>query len=169
MRTGPEAKMSPVEDSWCQRRRTRPDPCDELARREGFGHIVVGAQLQADDPIDLGAPARHHDHRDVGYPAQPLEDLGPRKPGQSQIEQDQLRAGAAEGLQGGFTRPRRQGLKALVSQQTRQELDDRFIVLDDHHARHGEDTTNGMESLPEERGQILPRSTTTYPVAVLVQ
>jgi hypothetical protein len=35
----------------------RFDPAHQLARAERFGEIVVGADFQADDPVDLSALA----------------------------------------------------------------------------------------------------------------
>ena len=39
---------------------------DQLAGRERLDHVVVGAELEADDPIDLLAARGEHDDRDVG-------------------------------------------------------------------------------------------------------
>ena len=38
----------------------------ELARRERLRHVVVGAELEPDDPVRLLAPRREHDHGELG-------------------------------------------------------------------------------------------------------
>ena len=44
----------------------RADPGDQLARREGLGHIVVGAHFEAEDLVPLLDASAHHDHGDRG-------------------------------------------------------------------------------------------------------
>ena len=41
----------------------RPDPGDQLARAERLGHVVVAAQLQAEDPVDLVVAGGEEDDR----------------------------------------------------------------------------------------------------------
>ena len=43
----------------------RLEPQAELPGPDGFGHEVVGAELEGDDPIDLTRSLRHEDHEDV--------------------------------------------------------------------------------------------------------
>src|SRR6266545_2399301 len=40
----------------------RADTCDQFARREGLGEVIVRAHLQADDSIDLLGLGGEHDH-----------------------------------------------------------------------------------------------------------
>ena len=42
-----------------------PDPSRELPRREGFDDVVVGAQLEPEDAIDLLPPRGEHHDRDI--------------------------------------------------------------------------------------------------------
>ena len=44
----------------------RADPGDQLARAERLGHIIVGAGLEAADPVALLAARGEHDDRHVG-------------------------------------------------------------------------------------------------------
>ncbi len=41
------------------------DPQQQLTHAEGLRDVVVGAQLEADHPIDLVVPRRQHDDRDA--------------------------------------------------------------------------------------------------------
>ena len=41
----------------------RPHPGDQLARAERLGHVVVGAELQAEHPVDLVVPGGDEQHR----------------------------------------------------------------------------------------------------------
>ena len=68
----------------------RLDPQHQLAGAERLGHVVVGAQLEADDPVGLGAERGQHDHRDVAAGAQPAADLETVDPGQHQVEDHQV-------------------------------------------------------------------------------
>jgi len=39
----------------------RPDPGEQLAQREGLGHVVVGSELKPADAVDFLAPRGEHD------------------------------------------------------------------------------------------------------------
>ena len=43
----------------------RPDPGDELARAERLGQVVVGAELEAEQLVQLVVAGGEHDHRQV--------------------------------------------------------------------------------------------------------
>ena len=48
-----------------------PDASQQLARIEWLGKIVVGADLEADDAVDVFAARRQQQHADLGAGAQP--------------------------------------------------------------------------------------------------
>ena len=48
--------------------RDRADPRQQLARREGLGHVVVGAHLESEDLVTLLDPPGDHDHGDCVGP-----------------------------------------------------------------------------------------------------
>src|SRR2546425_6787316 len=50
------------------------DAREQLARAEGLGEIVVGAELEAHHAVGLLGPARQHDDRDGGFVAQPARE-----------------------------------------------------------------------------------------------
>ena len=62
----------------------------ELARGEGLGDVVVGAELEAEDAVDLVAARGEHDDRDVRGGAQVLAMSSPDLPGQHHVEDDEV-------------------------------------------------------------------------------
>ncbi len=65
---------------------------DQLARRERLGDVVVGAELEADDAVDLVAARSEEDDRHVAVRlAQAPEDLEPARIGQADVEDHQRR------------------------------------------------------------------------------
>ncbi len=62
----------------------------ELAELHGLGQIDVGADLQADDPVDQVAPGRAHDDVGAARPAQALGDLESALTGEIDVENDQF-------------------------------------------------------------------------------
>ena len=68
---------------------------DQFARAEGLGDIIIGAELQADQPIGfLDARREHNDRQRVGrrVGAQRARHVEPIHPGQHQVQHQQARA-----------------------------------------------------------------------------
>ena len=75
----------------------RPDPGQQLARGEGLRDVVVGAQLEPEDPVGLLA-ARGQDHDGhVGVGAQLPADVPPVLAREHEVEEHHV-VGAAERL-----------------------------------------------------------------------
>jgi len=71
----------------------RLDPSHQLARGERLGDIIVGAGLEASDPVHLLAAPGHHDDRHIGRlgrAPQPAADLEPGNPLDHPVEQDDV-------------------------------------------------------------------------------
>ena len=68
----------------------RSDACDHLAGAERLDHVVVGAQLEADDPVRLLAAGGEHDDRNLGGPAELAADVEARPVGQHHVEEHQV-------------------------------------------------------------------------------
>src|SRR5512140_1331539 len=66
----------------------RPDPGQELARRERLGHVVVGADLEAEHAIGFLGARRDHDDRHVGPRPELARDFNAVAPGQHDVEHD---------------------------------------------------------------------------------
>ena len=67
------------------------DARDELARVERLRHVVVGADLEPDDLVDVLVARGQHQHRHVGVLADPLADLDAVDVRQHQVEHDERR------------------------------------------------------------------------------
>ena len=68
----------------------RVDAQRELARAERLGHVVVGADLEADHPVGLLAQRGQHDDRDVALLPQPAAHLDAVDARQHQVEHDEV-------------------------------------------------------------------------------
>ena len=110
----------------------RRDPGLQLAQREGLGEVVVGADLEADQPVDLGG-ARADDH-DVAVADHPdlAADLDPVEVGQGEVEGHQVGEGVADDGERLGTRAHDLHLEAHLLEQAADHLSDVGVVLDDH-------------------------------------
>jgi hypothetical protein len=108
----------------------------QLARLERLGHIVVGAELQADDPVDV-VPARgQHDDRNAARPADAPQRLHPVQARHHHVENHDLelarRGEPRRGLtvvHGGHLEP----IALEVLDEHCRELD---VVVRQQHLRH---------------------------------
>ena len=111
-----------------------PDPGQQLAALEGLDQVVVGAAVEAVDPVLGLGPRGQHQDRHVALGPQAAADLDPVEPGQPEVEDDEVGhevAGDVERLDavaGGAH------LVALVAQRAPQDVGDLGVVLDDEDA-----------------------------------
>ena len=82
----------------------RADPRDELPRRERLHDVVVGAELEADDPVDLFAPGGEHHDRHVGVGADVAAEVPAVPVRQHHVEQDHVGLVSADRLASGLDR-----------------------------------------------------------------
>ena len=68
----------------------RAHPRDELARRERLDDVVVGAELETDDAVDLLAARREHDDRNVGRLADLPGEVSAVAVGEHHVEQHEV-------------------------------------------------------------------------------
>ena len=113
------------------------DPGQQLARRVRLGDVVVGADLQPDDLVDLAVLGGQHDDRHGAALAQLPAHVDAGQAGQHEVEQDEVGAVLVElgqcvgpGLGDG-------DLVALATEQVRERVGVRLLVLDDEDATHG--------------------------------
>ena len=113
----------------------RPDASDELTEPERLDHVVVGAELEADDPIELLAACRDHDDGDVGPIVEPSTHLHAVEIGKSEIEEHEIDGWRGDRL--GTGRNPNHG-EPLALQTASERYRDRVVVLHDEqlHARH---------------------------------
>ena len=76
-----------------------PYPRDHLAGAERLDHIVVGAQLEADDLVHLGAARGQHHDRHIGAPPQLAADVAAIAVGKGEVEHHQIRLRLSRQLQ----------------------------------------------------------------------
>ena len=108
----------------------------QLARRERLRHVVVGAELETDDPVGLLAAGRQHDHRQARARADPAAELEPVRPGQHEVEHDEARRVALDELARPAPVGRLERLEALALQVADDDLADRRLVVDDENRGH---------------------------------
>ena len=110
------------------------DAGDHLGAAERLDHVVVGAELEADDAVGLGAAGGEDDDRDAGAGADRAADVAAVAVGQVEVEQDQV---GLEAL-GQLERPRRRArdvrLEPLAGERLGERLGDRALVLDEQDA-----------------------------------
>ena len=68
----------------------RTDPGDELAEAEGLHQVVVGAELETEDPVDLVPSGGEHDDRHRRVTADLAADLVAVDVGESEVEEHEL-------------------------------------------------------------------------------
>ena len=81
-----------------------PDAGDQLARAERLGQVVVGAELEAEQLVELVVAGGEHDDRDGRVAAELAGDVEPVEPGQAEVEHDEVRPALADRRQRGADR-----------------------------------------------------------------
>ena len=119
----------------------RTDARHELARAEGLGDVVVGAELEAEHAIHLGRLRGQHDDRKtlrrLGHP-EPAADLEAVGAGQHEVEHEEGRALLGDLREGGLAGLRFAHGVTVLLQVEADELPDVLLVLDDEDgAPHG--------------------------------
>ena len=110
------------------RRQHGPGCARQLAQAVRLDDVVVGAELEADDAVDLLAARGDDDDRHARALAQAAADLEAVDVGQAQVEQDEIGSARLERrLPGGGTLD----LEAFPLEPFDERLGDRVLVLDD--------------------------------------
>ena len=128
------------------------DAGDDLGAAERLDHVVVGAELEADDAVGLRAAGGEHDDRHAGAGADRAADVAAVAVGQVEVEQDQVGVealGQLERAGGGAGDVR---LEALAGERLGERLRDRALVLDEQDAgplgdRHAPQCRRGSRGL----------------------
>jgi hypothetical protein len=116
----------------------RLDPCKELPEVDRFWQVIVGPDLQADDPVDRLAGRRHHDDdriRALG------EEPGEREPvltRHGDVEKDEVDADAGRERTpqlGGVLETGRP--VSVIGQILAERLANILVVIDDGYMRRG--------------------------------
>ena len=108
----------------------------QLARREGLGDVVVGAELEPDDPVGLFAARRQHDHGQVAARPDPPAQRQPVGAGQHHVEDDEVGWAAFDQLPRGVAVARLDRVKAVALEVAGDNVAHDRLVVDDQHRRH---------------------------------
>ncbi len=116
----------------------RAQPRQELTRPEGFGYIVVGAELEADHAVRLVPSRREHDDRDRAAAADAPEHFQAVHPWHHHVEEHHIERARGQRREPtpsiGSVRQR----EALRLEVTREQLVQSLVVIDEEHASgHG--------------------------------
>jgi hypothetical protein len=116
----------------------RPDARDELGQLERLRHVVVGAELKADDDVDRVAARRQHQHGHAARAPDLPADLEPVELRQHHVEDDKVVRLAPKAREPVPPVRRRLDRQAGLPQPERGDLPNRGVVLDEDHAlAHG--------------------------------
>ena len=110
------------------------DAAAELAQRERLGDVVVGAELEAEDLVDLLGLGREHDDRDGAARPQAPADLEPVEPRHHHVEHDEVEGRLAEARQRLAAVDRLHDLVAVLAQRIAEQRLDRLLVVDQQDA-----------------------------------
>ena len=136
----------------------RPDPGHELAHAERLHDVVVRAELEPDDAVDLLSLGGDHDDRDVRARAQLAAHRVAVDVRQAEVEEDDVGRGSLHDRLG--ARCDTVDLVPLAAQPFRERLRDGVLVLDDqdpHRVIVGAGAIGTDQSLPC-LGVPLPRA-----------
>src|SRR6185295_15588660 len=106
------------------------DAREQLARAEGFGEVVVGAQFQAGDPVDLLALAGQHDDRQARAAAQRARERKTVFAGQLDVEHHEIHLLAREDQVHLVAVGAQQDLEAVFAQVIAHQAAYRLVVVD---------------------------------------
>jgi hypothetical protein len=112
-------------------------PRDELTGRERLGEVVVGAQLQAEHPVDLAVPRRQHENRDVAaggpQPAAHLQSVDAA--GQADVEDHHAGPLVPHRLDTPLAGRRLHHPEPVLAQVQLDQIGDVLVILDHHDSR----------------------------------
>jgi hypothetical protein len=144
---GVRSRLSPSTNAWTtdgsMRRpstsaaRRGANACDELLHREGLDDVVVGAELERADAVDLAAARADDDDRSAdAFLARGLDHAPAVELGEHQVEHAHLRALVAETCERRSAVGDPDRVEPGGTHVTRHAVGDDLVVLDDQDLRH---------------------------------
>jgi hypothetical protein len=103
----------------------------QLFGTEGFDQVVIGAELEADDPVGLLAPRREHDDGRARRATKLARDVEPVHARQAEIEHDQVGPVAPCARECGGSLAHHRHLESGDLEEIAQRARDLHLVLDD--------------------------------------
>ena len=128
----------------------RLDPAHQLAQAERLGQVVVGAELEADDLVDLVVAGGQDEDRHLGAGRpQAAQDLEAVHPGQAHVEDDEVRRLVRRDLEALLAGSRDGDLVALLLEGVLDPASDGVLVFDDEDGGcHAADATPARRECP---------------------
>ncbi len=111
-------------------------PRQQLTRRVRLGDVVIRAELETDDDVDLGVLRSEHDDRHVRGGADLAAHLGPGNAREHEVEQHDIRAVVTEGGDRGRPVLCDLDVVAFSAQQVGERIGEVGFVFDEEDARH---------------------------------
>ena len=136
-----DAQVADLDRAGAAGRRVGPakdgaDAGDQLARVERLGDVVVGAQLEPDDRVDVLGARGQHDDRRLAATADLAAHLPAVQLGEHQVEDDERWVVPLVEDERLATFARGQHLEALLLEVEADEIDDVALVVDDQDRLH---------------------------------
>ena len=111
----------------------------KLPRRERLRHVVVGAELEPDDSVDLVAACGDEDHGQIEVRSHPATELEAVRPRQHDVEDDKRQRLSFDQLSGRVAVACFERAVSLSLEIRHDDLPDDGLVVDNEnrgHARH---------------------------------
>jgi hypothetical protein len=108
-------------------------PCEQLFERERLDQVVVGAELEAAQPVLDRVAGGQKDDRHIPSRAQLSRQLEPVAAGQEHVEHGEVGGGGKDGVDAGIIGEPGDG-DPLALERARNRLPDGLLVLDEHHS-----------------------------------
>ena len=115
----------------------RSHPASELPDRERLRDVVVRAELESENLVELLPARREHDDRHVALSAQSLADLEAVETRKHDVEHDEIHGLLAEPAERLFAVTRLDDVVAVPLERVREQGLDRFLVVDEENCRSG--------------------------------
>jgi hypothetical protein len=112
-----------------------PDPREQRARRERLAEVVIGAELEAQDPVGLVGARRDGQDRHAGRRADLAAHREPVAPRQRQIEDDHVERDIADLRDPALAVAHQRHRDAVLLAELRGKSGEAFIIFDE-----GQDT-----------------------------
>ena len=113
----------------------RTHTASELVDRERLRDVVVRAELEPDDLVELVVAGSQHDDRDGAARPQALADLEPVEVREHDVEHDEVWILLAEPVERLFAVPRRHDPESIAFERVREELLNGVLVVDEQDGR----------------------------------
>ena len=114
----------------------RADASNQLTSGIRLGHVIIRAQLKANNLVNLRVTSRDHNDGNIRLSAQLAAHVRATHARQHQVQQHQVNAVLIELLKRSRTVGRPDSVKPFLLQQIRQRLRQRFFVFNDQDCCH---------------------------------